>query len=183
MGNQLVFAKDVFIKPVRLGNIRQISIPIANVTKVRARTVVPELLFGDYVGKTARQIIKSNKVTILQTLHRAITLPSAELRDSVANSDEVAIRRSMNGGTRTYVKRSDRQKFKYSFTVGKVKSRELRDFLLNYNSDIIQINNWKGEIWYAYLMNNPVELTATGRYLNEDEKVEITLEFEGVRIH
>ncbi len=126
----------------------------------------------------------------LSVPERTITLPAPEWNDSEAYSGIFTIRRSMVGGTFTYVHRLDSDKLHYEFVFGLRKARELKDYLLYFNSRVHTLINWKGEIWYVFLTNNPFELLSGPRYSNslndandDREKIRIVMEFEGKRIN
>jgi hypothetical protein len=70
----------------------------------------------------------------------------------------------------------------YTFRLGRIKSLELEDFILNFAGSMWTVVNWKGETWKVNLMNDPVELTAKSRYIGEREEIDVILELEGVKI-
>lgn len=113
---------------------------------------------------------------------QTILLPCPQLGDSQSNSSTMTLKRTMTGGTLTYMKKTGLQKLKYSFWLGRQKSLELKDFLINYAERIITLYNFKGETWYAALTNSPFEFVAKERYQPQGERIEVTLEFEGVKV-
>lgn len=136
------------------------------------------------------QSTKSSLSMVLRVPERAITLPAPEWDDSEEYSGVFTIRRSMVGDTYTYVHRLNTDKLKYDLVFGTRKARELESYLLNYNSRVHTLVDWKGGVWFVFLTNNPFELVSGNRYSNglgdnydDLEKVRITLEFEGMRIN
>jgi hypothetical protein len=127
---------------------------------------------------------------VLSVPERAINLPAPEWNDSEAYQGLFNIRRSMVGGTWTYVHKPNLDHLKYEFVFGLRKARELEDYLINFNSRVHTLINWKGEIWYVFITNNPLDMTAKSRYSNgrgnandDREKIAVTIEFEGKRIN
>ena len=89
----------------------------------------------------------------------------------------------MNGRTQTYVKSSKRRRLTYTFRLlNRFKSVELNEFIQSYNSDVIRLLNWKGEVWKVNFMNNPFDFIKTGRSDPGGPRSDILLEFEGERI-
>lgn len=173
---------------VPMSTPNHILVPNLLVTKLQLPPtyVAPPTITFNF-GQTLKKVFP---YCTLQVPEQAITLPAPEFNDSEAYSGMFTIRRAMSGQTYTYIHKLDTSKLKYDFVVGVPKSMELENYLLNYNSRIHTLTNWKGEIWYVSITNNPMDLTAKSRYtsdlvngFNDHEKVIVTLEFEGVRIH
>ncbi len=174
-----------------IGNIGTITVPNLLVTNIHTLRNGGPPIFGpgNFIAIPQSPIIVPPYCT-LQVPQRTITLPAPEFNDNEAYSGIFTIRRSMTGGTITYPRRLNTYKFKYEFDIGGRKALELEDYILNYNSQIHTLTNWKGEIWYVYITNNPMELVTKSRYSNgrgdsydDREKIAITLEFEGTRIN
>ena len=179
--NQLTFLPNHVIY-VPVGSLGNTVIPNLLVTKIATQQIVTSP-FGQYPRRVP-------PFCILQVPQLAITLPAPEFNDSEALSGLFTIRRSMTGLTWTYVHRLNTSKLKYDFIIGVPKMLELENYLLNYNSSVHTLTNWKGEIWYVVITNNPMELVTKSRYSNgignaidDREKVSVVLEFEGNRIH
>lgn len=120
---------------------------------------------------------------VLQTDDSVIVLPTPDFGDTQNNSDELINRRSMTGVLYTYVRSTPFRKLHYTFKLGRPKSLELRRFVLLNSAKPIQLTNWKDEIWVVKLLTNPVKLDPKSRWDNcDNERVDTTLEFEGVRI-
>lgn len=111
-----------------------------------------------------------------------IVLPNPQLNDTQALSGTINLKRTMNGLTWTYKKSTQLNKLKYLFWLGRPKALELRSFLLSYSSVPLTLQNWKGEQWIGAIVNSPFELTSAMRWAYTEERVDITLEFEGVKI-
>jgi hypothetical protein len=133
-------------------------------------------------------IINPNKPTllILKTSDAVITLPGPIFGDVIGNLNNIIIQKSMNDTTYSYVKRTKTQKLQYNFVLSRRKGLELRKFIQNNCAKLITIIDWKGETWKAYLTTNPVQLEPKERWANCDpgdsEKINVGLEFEGLRI-
>jgi hypothetical protein len=140
------------------------------------------------VGFTIEQndahiVVKPNKcLVILSAGNQTIVLPCPIFGNFQAFQGELALKRTMTGVTYTYVKQTKLEKLEYPFQLWTNKYLELRTFLRNYGHEIIRLNNWKGELWYVHLVNNPAEFTAAARIQPRGERYDITLQFEGVRI-
>lgn len=143
-----------------------------------------QAFFTKYLGNRVIHIpqvqsVKVTPVVLLKTLNAVIVLPTARLGDTQNNSGlKTEIKFGITGGIRTYIKKSESQKLKYSFTLDRRKSLELKEFLLSEGASIITLINWKGEVWVVNLTNSPFELISKSR----GERVDVTLEFEGIKI-
>lgn len=194
LSNQLSYLNDHSIY-VPIGGLGNTLIPNLVVTKIATLAAgAAPIYFQGTNGATFIAIPQSPKKVppycTLQVPELAITLPASEFNDSEAYAGMFTIRRSMNGRTVTYVHRLDTSKLKYEFVMGLPKMYELENYLINYNSRIHTLTNWKGELWYVFITNNPMELISKSRYTNDRgdsfddrEKVMVTLEFEGTRIN
>lgn len=119
---------------------------------------------------------------VLQVTNAAITLPAPEFGDAENYSGVFTIRRSMNNIPYTHVRTLSLRKLKLPFVLAKRKAWELREFLIAHGSQIMTFTTWKGDKWFVNLTTNPLELRVSGRYANEDEKVSVDLEFEGLKV-
>ncbi len=186
-------------------NTHLVYVPLSNVNLATVPNLIYTLTHPLAVGSDPVYFMGSNGVPLilipqstkkspayctLQVPQRAITLPAPEFNDSEAYSGIFTIRRSMIGSTVTYVHRLNTSKLKYEFLIGVPKMMELESYLLLFNSQVHYLTNWKGEIWYVAITNNPMEMICKNRYSNglgdsndDIEQVSVTLEFEGTRIH
>lgn len=119
---------------------------------------------------------------VLTVPNAAITLPSPNWGDTEAYDGVFTIRRSMNNIPYTYVRNLSLRKLSLPWTLSKRKAWELREFLLNNNTKLMTLTTWKGDKWFLNLVTNPFELAVRGRYYNENEKVDVDLEFEGLKV-
>lgn len=117
---------------------------------------------------------------ILSTPQKNIVLPCPLFGDDEGLLSTLNIKRTMTTNVYTYIKQTDLNKLSYTFKISTKKARELRKFLMEYMSNIINVNNWKGEIWVTQITNNPVEEISKELAFNCDEFIETTLEFEGI---
>lgn len=101
-------------------------------------------------------------------------LPNPQFSDTEGSKVIVETRRSMNGFKRTYVKTNDRQALSYDFILRRMKSLELRDFILAYYAEKMLLVNHKAEWWLVNCTSNPFEFAA------DKDIMSITLTFEGI---
>jgi hypothetical protein len=88
----------------------------------------------------------------------------------------------MTGLTYAYARRSSKRYLKYSFMLGRQKALELEDFLTNHGTEVMRLENHKGEVWFVTCLSQPYEFKANSRWLNDEERIDISLEFEGVKV-
>ena len=120
-------------------------------------------------------------LVILGVPTKSIVLPCPIFGDSQAYTGELNLKKTMTGDTFTYVKKTATEKLKYTFNLGTYKAIELREFLVGHSHELITLHNWKGETWYVFLTNNPFEFSHAARWQPLGERVDITLEFEGIK--
>lgn len=125
---------------------------------------------------------KLSRKVILSVANNAIVLPTPQLGDTEAAGGTLTLKRTMNGDTYTYIKQSILRTLKYSFYLNRDKGLELRNFIIEHNTEIIHMLNWKGETWLVNLTNGPFELSSSGRYQPKGERVDVELNFEGIKI-
>ncbi len=111
-------------------------------------TTTPLIVFHD--NGTAVPFI------ILTSTFSAITLVNPNFGDSEALINEVIINKTVGGARYSYIKTSARRKIEYTFNIRYSKMLELQLFLDNNNLEWILLTNWKNEIFYAKVTNNPV---------------------------
>ncbi len=126
-------------------------------------------------------LVPAECLVILSVATQVVVLPCPQFGDSQAYMGSIDLKRTMTGDTFTYVRKSRLEKLQYSFHVGSRKAYEMKQFLLNHSHELMTMMNWKGETWLVMITNNPVEFVNTGRWQNKGERVEFTLEFEGVK--
>jgi len=112
----------------------------------------------------------------------SIILPPPEFDDKENNTSKVAIKRAMDGTTRTYVNRSATRVLSYTFDLTREKGLELEAFLSAYNGDKISLQNWKGELWEVHLLTNPLSFVQNRRSAPGGPSVGVNLQFEGKKV-
>ncbi len=127
-------------------------------------------------------IIVNTGLLSLQGQHGAITLPPAQLGDSVENVGKIDIKKSLDGTTWSYIQQTNRQRLKYKFRLPHLKLYELRTFVMNNFSDLLTMTNWKGELWQVKLVSDPFTFTNEGVWRGDLEFGVVELSFEGVKI-
>lgn len=127
-------------------------------------------------------VVKQKCSVTIGVPDRVIVLPCPQLGDSQSYSGTLNLKRSMTGNTITYVRRSRFNHLKYSWWLGRQKSLELEDFILNFSDQFVTLYNWKGETWVGYITNSPYEFVAKERYQPTGERIEVTLDFEVVKV-
>jgi hypothetical protein len=129
-------------------------------------------------------VTKPSNMVVLNTSDQAITLKRPLLGDTEGGLSKVLLQRTITGSLFTYVRKNSSRKLKYAFELPKVKALELRGFVRNSLSTPMWLQNWKGEIWFGFITNNPFSFKGKQRWGNQDgEAVDVNIEFEGVRIH
>ena len=157
--DQITFS-NFRIVPYRIGGIIEVLLPSLTATKVHPKYMVMS------VGS------------------RAITLPAPEFGDRIGNTDLFTMSMSKTGRIYTTIKRSPSKNLNYEFDLFSAKAEELKEFLWEFNSEAIKIENWKGEIWYARLLTNPIDFRESVEHRDWcGGKVNVALDFEGLRIH
>lgn len=123
-------------------------------------------------------------VVILQVPSRAITFNLPNFGDREGGLGSIITQRTINGTTYTYVRKTGLRKLAYTFSIPRAKAQEFRRFVLDFLSEPMRLTNWKGEIWYGYLTNNPFPIVARRRSMPcDEEESEIEIEFEGIKMH
>jgi len=115
-------------------------------------------------------------------------LPNPGFGDSEALTDEVEIKRAMDGTIRSYVKtKNDRRKLQWTFSLARNKSLELRAFIQAYFASRIKVVDHNGVTWIGHFVNNPFEFELKEKAapaiapMPRGEIAAITIEFEGVK--
>lgn len=139
-------------------------------------------LTPDSVNGIQVQVIKN--LVIMKTRKSVIILPPPLFGDSEVLAHTLNRKISMNGVKRTYVKRSNRAKIIYTYSLDFNKSLELKRFYETNIVEKITLINFKGETWVGNLTAQP-EFSRKGRFGNNcgiDEEVIITVEFDGIQV-
>jgi hypothetical protein len=157
-------------------------------------TLVFKHSFNKYIGLPGQPfanipevqvtVVNRHCLTILQSGNSAIVLPCPEFGDLEAGTSNINIKRAMDGTRYVYKRTSPTNRLSYSFVIDRLKAKELRLFILNYNSSVLRLQNFKGELWSVVLTNNPFSFVEEGYWAEpRGNKCTITLEFEGVRLN
>lgn len=144
----------------------------------------PALLNGQVITVPDVVITKVQLFVTLKVPSQIITLPVPEFGDQEGLTGEILSSRTITGQLFSYVRRTKVRRLSYKFVISRPKAEELRTYFLSHLSDSMHLTNWKGEIWFGKVINNPFQTTYSGRQMPCDgEKAEFDLEFEGVRVH
>jgi len=128
---------------------------------------------------------------ILQAPHPALEattlLPSPQFGDCENLTDEVMVKRAMDGTLYTYVKtKHGRRGLQWTFLLTRNKALELRAFIQAYYATAIKVTDHNERVWVGHFVNNPFEFDTPSRAapaiapMPRGETQEITIEFEGV---
>jgi hypothetical protein len=135
-----------------------------------------------YIRSTVEvRTVSRRCLVIFSVPGQAIVMPCPEFGDTESITGTIDVKRTMSGGTRVYKKQSQLNKLKYTFSLWTNKYLEFRQYFINHSAKIMTMSNWKGELWYGYITNNPIEFDVESRYQPKGEKYSLTLEFEGVK--
>lgn len=122
------------------------------------------------------------------TIETASFLPNPEFSDSEALTDEVAIKRAMNGKVRTYVKtKNERRTLIWDFNLSRPKMLEVYAVFKVYFASKFLITDHNSRRWVGHFTNNPFEFTSTQKAGPDvgdvrGETYSVRLEFEGVEL-
>lgn len=143
-----------------------------------------KLSFNDqYITLPEVIVTKVKKRVTFRTKNRAIVLFPPELGDGENNTGKITLQRTITGGTYTYARRTPTRKLSYTFEADSFKALEMRRFALDCLSDPIWLENWKGEVWIGFVVNNPIEITSKGSSNPCGDRYTFNVEFEGLRVH
>lgn len=154
-------------------------------------------LWSPYQGKQTTVNMQGLQITIPATVLTKVNgyvsyevpgyvllLQKPDFGDSEGGLDKVVEHRTVSGTLYTHVRTTRSRALKYKFVISRAKYEESRQFVLDNLSVPMYMHNWKGEIWYGFITNNPFKLTTRGRAVPcNREDYEMDVEFEGVRIH
>ncbi len=113
----------------------------------------------------------------LTSYQTTTVLPNPEWQDSEQLTSGLAVKRTVNGATYTYVKsKNDRRRLLMRFILTRAKSLELKAFINAYHSSIVTLIDHEQQRWIGNLLNNPFEFEAI---IGENQNIQ--LEFEGIK--
>lgn len=139
----------------------------------------PTTVTSELIPIPAAFITKSSNGVIFQVPGRTLSFKKPLLGDTEGSLDKITVQRTITGGTYTYRRTTNTRRVKYTFELDRNKLKETRQFVLDYLSTPIWMTNWKGELWYISITNNPFEFKIDSR----DDHGLVDFEFEGERIH
>lgn len=177
----LVFSQSIFVNKTYNRSIEDTL--LFNINKETFLPMLGGTQYSYFAPLINFVLVPRRCLVILSVPSQTVVLPCPLFGDSQAYQGSLTLKRTMTGGTRTYVKQTQLQQLEYSFEIWTTKYLELRQFVLNHSSKQIRLDNWKGESWVVNIMNNPVEFAAEGRYQPKGEKYTVTLQFKGVKIN
>ena len=97
-------------------------------------------------------------------LETTTLLPNPQFGDGENLTDEVQVKRAMDGTLYTYVKtKNGRRKLQWAFRLTRNKALELRAFIQAYYAKKIRVTDHNERVWVGNLMNNPFEFDTSGR--------------------
>lgn len=177
VGNVLAFSDSVNVNTVLLRSLTDIFPVIQGFIR-------PTDIDGNFELITVPPVMvtKVNAAFVLETATKSIILPKPLFGDGEGGLGKLIVHRT-RGKTFTYTRKTTSRKLTYKFSLTRDKAYELREYLLDFLATPTKLTNWKGEVWYGYVMNNPYTLTARQRAAPCTEFYDAELEFEGVRIH
>lgn len=114
-------------------------------------------------------------------------LPNAQFSDGEGLTDEVQVKRTLDGTLYTYVKtKNGRRQLTWDFLITRNKCLEVEEFVRAYIAQKIKITDHRDRVWVGYFTDNPIEFTSAGRGKPgrdgfPGEMYTCTLTFEGVQ--
>lgn len=113
-----------------------------------------------------------------------IVLPSPKFSDSKGKEQSVSVKRTITGGTVTYVKSSDRYRLALRLELTKMKAIELQRFIRIYYRAELLLTMHDGTRWAGKLINNPFDNRSIGRAggLPGGEMIEVTIEVSATQV-
>jgi len=144
----------------------------------RSFTAIPglEIDIPGAIGVVPKRLVQ------LRTNNALIILPRPKLADTQKLSGTIVFKRSIVNNLYVHVRDNEIYRLKYDFTIDYLKAKELRVFLTNNWAALIDMLNWKAENWKVKVANNPLEFIYRSRAMEAHERIEVTLEFEGIKV-
>lgn len=109
-------------------------------------------------------------------------LPNPQFSNVEQALSTITLLRARNGDKYTYVKRRERKRLLWSFSLTREKAFELRAFLIEYYPHKIRIVDFNGDTWIGVIKSNPGEFQVLDRDRLFHETVNFTLELEAVKV-
>jgi hypothetical protein len=127
-------------------------------------------------------IVPKKSFLLLQAPGWNVALPNPELGDTQDQLGKVVVKRSINNGVYSYIKRSELQKLSYTIRMTRNKSLELQAFVDANIANAITLTTYQGEVWIVKITNNPIDFVPKDRWYPTRERVDVTIDFTGVRV-
>jgi hypothetical protein len=140
------------------------------------------VISGQLVAAAVGELVSAKCRFRLQSSGRYLLLPCPLFGDSENALHEILIKRKVDGGRETYIRRAQNRRLNYAFSIDTQKRIELLRFVEDFSSELLTLVNHKGEKWRVYLTANPVIAESRERYEPRRERFDVTLEFEGLRL-
>ena len=115
-------------------------------------------------------------------------VPNPQLSNQESLTSTLTPKRATDGTLYTYVKKQNRRKLLWTFTMDRPKALEFLSFVRRYSGKLIRVTDHRGDVWLGYMTNNPFEFDTTRRAAGRRtlspegvraEQQSITIEFEG----
>ena len=178
--SQLVFAQLT-------GRTSTFTRTVSQVFPVKQGSTKPIQIIGAPVVSYYRPaafvyVVPKKSFLLLQAPGWNVALPNPELGDTQDFMGKVAVKRSINNQVYTYIKRSELQKLSYTFRMTRNKSLELQAFVDANIANAITMTTYQGEVWIVKISNNPIDFVPKDRWYPTRERVDVTIDFTGVRV-
>lgn len=134
---------------------------------------LPITMSIDHVKKQAHMVMTS--------VLSSITIPAPIFGDSDNLMDTLIFKRAMDGTKYTYCNRVNQEKLSWTWNLAKKKADEFKAFLLLNDLQEIVIS-WRGEKWKVIIPINNYDFRPIAKFDNSHEQVEVSCDFEGVRL-
>jgi hypothetical protein len=108
--------------------------------------------------------------------------PNPEFSDVEQALSTITLKRSKTQKRYTYVKTRQRKRLVWNFQLTREKAWELRAFVEAYRNDVITITDFDNDMWRGVIKSNPINFTSSSRDALCREAVDVTLEFEVIRL-
>jgi delta 1-pyrroline-5-carboxylate dehydrogenase len=108
----------------------------------------------------------------------AITVPSPQFGDGEGCNMLINRQTSISGVIRTYVKQTDKQFLQYNWNLSRRQAEEFMNFCGSYGGVNWRIIDHENQTWVVTLVNDTIAQT----YASAGERVDLSLDFEGVRL-
>lgn len=107
-----------------------------------------------------------------------IVLPNPALGNTMGTNNSVIVKEFMDGSIKTYVRRTNRQIFDFSFELTAEKDEELRRFVQAYVAEDWRFYHWDGTVWKVNLVTPQYKSTTVA--INEYKAS--SLQLEGIQL-